>query len=535
MADSIHSIYCTSNLPVYKVNESLTVLIAVAGGKGILTTEDKVYELIEGSAILLPAHCEATLVANLQHPLHFYKLVINTREYSGKVTEGSMIRKSEAVSNTTVHFIPYQPKIVAGVVELYLHRLPERETRHVHNQIVFHQIILHLLDEQETKYTASEQPSMERSITYLENNYSDKITRDGLAEIAGVTGSHYSILFKQTTGYPLSEYLSKLRVNRAKELLISGSGTLREIALKVGYKDEFYLSRRFKQGTGVAPSSYARGLFQKVAVFLSPYASHLLLLGLEPTVIISDSSEYVNTTEIQSPQSINFINTTSSVDQVKSILIENNIELLFAASKHLNEYGLHAEHLRVAAPIVDIPWMELGWKEHLFHMAHVIQKREQAEKWLADFEKEEQAARYLVQQTSVANEILTIFVIKPEELLIYGVRNVGYVMFQSLGLQPHDRIKQLIEKHGDQFHSIPIEMSELADYAGDRLLVIVFPDVKGSTAHSDPIFKSTYWLNLPAVQLNSVHQLEVDDWIPYNPISIRLQLQRAVDLFTGIQ
>jgi AraC-like DNA-binding protein/ABC-type Fe3+-hydroxamate transport system substrate-binding protein len=534
-ADSILSIYSTSNLPLYEINERSTVLIAIASGKGSLQTNDHMYELMEGSVILLPAHTEAAIIANLQHPLHVYKLVISTREQTSSLTAGAMIRKSEAASSSNIQFFPYEPAITASVEELYIHRLPENEIRHVQNQIVFHQIILQLLEGQEAKNASSEKPSMESSISYLENHYSDKITREQLAGIAGVSASHYSILFKQNTGFSPNEYLSRLRVHRAKELLLSGSGTLREIALKVGYKDEFYLSRRFKQQTGAAPSAYNRGSFQRVAVLLTPYACHLLLLELEPAVLISESSEYVNTFGLQPPQTMMFINTTSSAEQVKTSLLENNIELIIAASQHLHHYGLNGEHLRAVAPIVEISWMELGWKEHLRLIAQVIQRSDKAEQWLADFEKEEQAARSLVQQSRAANEIITILVIKPEELLVYGVRNVGCVIYQSLGLQPPARIKQEMEMRGDQFHSIPIEISELADYTGDRILVIVFPDVKGSTAHSETIFKSYYWSKLPAVQHNQVHLLDRDEWIPYNPLSIRLQLQRAVALFTGNQ
>ncbi|MFC5702366.1 helix-turn-helix domain-containing protein [Cohnella faecalis] len=534
-AERIHSLFSTSNLPEYKFNESLTVLIAIAGGEGILKADDQIYELMEGSVILLPAHSDAALIAKRPQPLHAYMLVIGTREQAMSAASGAMIRKSEAASNSTIQMFPHEPAIAAGLEELYIHRSPESEARHVQNQIVFHQIILQLLDRQESKYAASEQPSMERSIAYLENHYSEKITRERLAEIAGVSRSHYSILFKQLTGFTPNEYLSRLRVHRAKELLINGSGTLREIALKVGYKDEFYLSRRFKQQTGEPPSVYNRGSFERVAVWLTPYASHLLLLGLEPAVIISDNSEYVNAAGLQPPQTMIFINADSSVEQVKSVLLDNNVELIIAASQHLQQYGLNAGHMRAVAPIVEISWMEIGWKEHLRLIAQVIQRSERAEQWLADFEKEEQAARSLVQQSEAANEIITILVIKPEELLVYGARNVGYVVYQSLGLQPPAKIKREMEKLGDRLHSIPIEISELADYAGDRILAIVFPDVKGSTAHSEAIFSSSYWNELPAVRRNCVHYLDKDEWIPYNPVSIRLQLQRAAALFAGRQ
>ncbi|OCT16061.1 AraC family transcriptional regulator [Paenibacillus pectinilyticus] len=533
-ADSIHSLYSTSNLRLYKIKESLSVLLAIAGGKGMLRTEEQTYELVEGSVLLLPAHCLASLTADIQQPIHAYKLLISTREQERAMPAGAMIRKSEVLSNADVLFFPYEPAIVANVEELYVHRLPVSEVRHVQNQIKLHQIILQLLENQDEKLATSDQPSMERSIAYLENHYHEKITSEQLAAMAGVSRSHYSILFRKLTIFSPNEYLSRLRVHRAKELLMTGSGSLREIALKVGYKDEFYLSRRFKQHTGTSPSSYIHSEIQRVAVLGIPYASHLLLLGLEPAVTISDSGEYVNTAELE-PQTMMFIDVNSSSEQVKTVLLQANTELIITPKEQLQEYGLDPGYLRVVAPILEISWMELGWKEHLRLIAQAIQKSERAEQWLAAFEKEEQAARLLVQQTAFAKEILTILVIKPEELLVYGARNVGYVMYQSLGLQPPAIIEQEMKKRGDQFHSIPIELSELEQYAGPQILVIIFQDEKGSIAHSESIFNSSYWKQLSAVQQNRVYHLDRDEWIPYNPVSIHLQLQRAVALFTGNQ
>ncbi|AIQ34482.1 AraC family transcriptional regulator [Paenibacillus sp. FSL R5-0345] len=532
-AGSIQSMYGTSNLPRAQIHENLTVLLAVAAGKGSLEVNNLTYELTEGSVILLPANTHAALITNLQQPLHVYKLTIWIQEQTQAIPGGAMIRKSEIASGSNMLLFPYEPAIVSSIRELYLHRLPDRETRHIQNQMLFHQIILQLLEQQEARYTVNEQPSMERSISYLENHFSEKITREYLAAIAGVSSSHYSTLFKQVTGFSQSEYLSRLRVHSAKELLLNGSGTLREIALKVGYKDEFYLSRRFKLQTGASPSGYSRSSFQRVAVMLTPYASHLLLLGLEPAVTISESSEYLNLSDQEPPQSMKFINTNSSAEQIRSLLLEANVELIIAAKEHLEEYGLKAGQLRAVAPIMEISWNEIGWKDQLRLIGRAIQRSERAEQWLNDFEQEELEAREVVQHSTVAKAIVTILVIKPEELLVYGARNVGYVMYQSLGLRAPTLIDNEIKRLGDRFHSISIEVSDLADYAGNRILVIVFPDAKGSTAHTEAIFQSPYWSQLPAVQQKKVQLLDLDDWVPYNPASIRLQLGRAVALFGG--
>lgn len=533
-AANIQSLYTTTNMPTHKMNEPSPVLIGVARGKGILRVNDHAHELAEGNVVLLSAHCHAVLIANAQHPLHAYRLSIHTIEQTASLFVGTMLQKSEITSHTGIKLFPNQSSLVALMEELYIHRSTASEIRHIQNQIIVHQIILQLLKHNDNDPTG-DQPSMERSITYLEDHYMDKISREHLAEIAGVSHSHYSILFKRMTGFSPNEYLSRLRIHRAIELLISGSGALREIAMEVGYKDEFYLSRRFKQHTGTSPSGYNQRTSQRVAVLLPPYASHLLALGVEPAVIIAESNEYVNATELAPPQSITFMNTASTPEQINAALLDNGIELIIAAKQHLDMYELNLAHLRAIAPVVEISWMELGWKEHLRLIAKAVHRSELAEQWLSAFEQEERAARSLVERSTAANEIITILVSKTEGLYVYGARNAGYVLYQSLGLRPPERIRREIDKLGDQFHSIPIELSDLGDYAGDRILVIVYPDANGSSSHSDALFNSTHWHTLPAVQRANVHLLDLDEWIPYNPISIRLQLQRAAALFGSDQ
>ncbi|QOS78058.1 helix-turn-helix domain-containing protein [Paenibacillus sp. JNUCC31] len=533
-ADGIQSLYSTSTMPIHRIHENLTVLLAVSSGKGSLHLENHMYELTDGMVLLIPAKSDVVIQGDPTHPLHIYTLSISTQEQKGSLPMEAMGRSSVLTAGTHIEF--YEPAIAAQLEELYMYRLPGNEVRHMRNQILFHQVLMSLLERMEARYIASEQPSMERSIAFMENHFSEKITTEGLSEIAGVSRSHYSTLFKQLTGFSPIEYLSRLRVHRAKELLINESASLREIALKVGYKDEFYLSRRFKQQTGESPSGYTRQKpFQRVAVWCAPYASHMMLLGLEPTIIISESSEYVSTEGMPSPQTIRFIHSDSSPELVKSALLEANIELIIAANLHLTLNELSPERLRYIAPIAEIPWMELGWKEHLRLIAQAIQRREQAEQWLSEFEREEQQAREAIQQSQIVNETLTILVIKPDSLQIYGIRNVGYVMYQSLGLRPPAKIAQEIQRYGDQFHSISILLSELQDYEGTRMLVIVFPDEKGSKAHSEVIFNSEHWKGLEAVKQNRIYDLEQEEWVPYNPVSIRLQLRRAVSLWTSIQ
>src|SRR5699024_9885682 len=70
---------------------------------------------------------------------------------------------------------------------------------------------------------------------YIEKNYQKDIKAIDVAEAHYITPNYFSLLFKQETGSNYSEYLNKVRINKAKELLLETSNKVFEIAEFVGY------------------------------------------------------------------------------------------------------------------------------------------------------------------------------------------------------------------------------------------------------------------------------------------------------------
>lgn len=82
-----------------------------------------------------------------------------------------------------------------------------------------------------------------------------------LQDVAGEVGmsqSHFSTVFAQETGITFTQYLTALRINKAKELLAATAMRSSEIANAVGYNDAHYFSYLFKKQTGFTPSEYRR-------------------------------------------------------------------------------------------------------------------------------------------------------------------------------------------------------------------------------------------------------------------------------------
>lgn len=91
---------------------------------------------------------------------------------------------------------------------------------------------------------------------YVQEHYAEDITLDVLAEKVYLTRNYLSQIFKQETGENYNNYLTRIRMEKAKELMLSGNYKIFEISQKVGYKNNTYFSQLFKKHTGVNPSEF---------------------------------------------------------------------------------------------------------------------------------------------------------------------------------------------------------------------------------------------------------------------------------------
>jgi two-component system response regulator YesN len=93
---------------------------------------------------------------------------------------------------------------------------------------------------------------------YLENHYTEDISLEDVAEQVNISPQNFSKLIKKTTGFNFIDWLSMLRVKKAKELLTNSNLTVKEVCFMVGYKDPNYFSRIFKKRIGITPSEYVK-------------------------------------------------------------------------------------------------------------------------------------------------------------------------------------------------------------------------------------------------------------------------------------
>lgn len=91
---------------------------------------------------------------------------------------------------------------------------------------------------------------------YIANNYCSDITLEDVSEVVNVSPNYFSKLFKDETGSNFIDYLTTLRIEKAKKLLSDSKQYNKEICYQIGYSDPNYFSRIFKKVVGVTPTEY---------------------------------------------------------------------------------------------------------------------------------------------------------------------------------------------------------------------------------------------------------------------------------------
>jgi two-component system response regulator YesN len=96
--------------------------------------------------------------------------------------------------------------------------------------------------------------------TAADTQYMEPFGIQQLSERMGYSPNYLSALFKQEVGVNFTEYVTKLRIDKAKQLMENPSLKLYEICSMVGYEDENYFSRVFRKYNGMSPSEFREGL-----------------------------------------------------------------------------------------------------------------------------------------------------------------------------------------------------------------------------------------------------------------------------------
>ena len=98
--------------------------------------------------------------------------------------------------------------------------------------------------------------AVKKAMVYIQENYSRDISLDDVSSQVNISPYYFSKIFKDETGENFIEYLTRVRIERANELLVDANISVKEAGIQSGYSDPNYFSRIFKKQMDMTPSEY---------------------------------------------------------------------------------------------------------------------------------------------------------------------------------------------------------------------------------------------------------------------------------------
>lgn len=383
-----------------------------------------------------------------------------------------------------------------------------------------------LLEGKKSERTARPDRTMRTDLAeirdYMARHYHEPLSIGQLAGMAGLKPKYFGDLFKKTYGQSITDYLTDLRISRAKQYLQESDYRLREIAELVGYSDEFYFSRKFKKEIGVPPSAFVRQQKRRIAATSAASIGQLLALDILPVAAPLDSKWtffYYNQyyAQIETHLRVDLMDQESEMDK----LIRSRPDVIIG---HNAMSSVWKESLGRNALTLFIPEEQESWKVQLYEIAGLLGRERQYAEWMQRYRRRAETVRREV-GSSVETDTCLVLRFCRNELYLYSNRGIRDVLFSELGLNPAYELNGMI-------YNEPTTLQEVQALNPQRLLMIICPDA-ATRKHWLALQHTRSWRSLAAVINNEVHQLPSDPWFEYSATAVDRMLEEALLMFTG--
>ncbi|WP_254611222.1 helix-turn-helix domain-containing protein [Paenibacillus sp. JMULE4] len=390
--------------------------------------------------------------------------------------------------------------------------------------IMFQEMIITLFKDTIQEEKSDLQQAIRLTLDYMEQYYPLNITREKLAEMTGLSADYFSRAFKKQVKKSPMKVLTEIRINQAKQLLVQSGESFRSIAQSVGFSDEFYFSRKFKAETGCSPMNYVKKIKYsgKIASLNHQTTGHLIALDIEPYAAIINNA-YPITTRLRNTIAVGHFN--PDLER----LMTAKPDLIVASGSRQVEKSPKERIFNQIAPTITLHFSK-DWRVHFQTIAKIVGKEKEANDWLERYDWKADTIRKQI-KSKIGDETFLIVGIGEGKMCVYGLRNMGSVLYGDLGLAAPKGVSGIA-------HYKEILLEDLLEFDADRILLTSYRH--DGTAHMDQairnevcaLYANKQWHALKAVRNKKVYFMYDSQhlYTSYNPLSHDLFLDKMHQL-----
>ncbi|WP_227793433.1 AraC family transcriptional regulator [Paenibacillus guangzhouensis] len=497
-----------------QLNANLHTLLIFTQGQGELAISDYSYYYSADKCYYVPPRTPCRIVNRYDSSVCVYRITFTAIQ----LHQGAPITFHGNLLPHRNELTAYPFSRLMRMVEM-LGRMHEHhsEIELFHSQLRFQELVGFLF---EHNLHADARPSstqaVEKTIRYMHHHYMTNITVRQLAELAEISPWKYTPIFQELTGKKPLDFLTELRIKRSKELLLSTTAPLREIAHQVGFTDEYYFNRRFRQMTGIAPKQYATSMRRSTRIrdwtghevdvpaepqriiYYGETFGDLIALGIEAVGGIHQVTRHTLYAHL-----VREIQDTGCPLDLKTAM-KLKPDLIIFANADEQQY---ARVSRIAPTVTFNTFAPLD--QRLQTLGNILGKQREAAHWLEAYNAKAEAMWRMLQSDIRPGETATVLIYDHgNHLYVMGTSGFSSSLYHPYGFQAVDRVQAILDA-GLGFAEIP--PASLPDYAGDRIFMLL-PSHPASRLAAEAMMASRLWQRLPAVQNGYVYTIEADSW-----------------------
>ncbi|XID93262.1 ABC transporter substrate-binding protein [Paenibacillaceae bacterium WGS1546] len=354
----------------------------------------------------------------------------------------------------------------------------------------------------------------EQAVQFIETYYNEDLTREQMAERARVSPEHFSRAFRKHTGRTFIDYLTMLRIRSAQcRILVENTG-MNALAHQVGFKEGLYLSRKFKDVVGMSPTAFRRKP-KRVAALNLNHTGILIALGQTPELGVYTSWLEKNKARAHAQSGISL----NPSEHTPSTLYEAVAE---ARPDMIIHYNTATENrsLLPLAPVIELPFRTMSWREQLLLISNLLDKRREAEQWLSRYDEQiDRINRALDERLGPRGTAIVWEIADDKAYACSGSYGRGaHILYGDLGFRPP---RQDMFAHG----YVETAVEELDSYPADHIFMTGMPSCPKSRPYLQRLFHSPRWSKTEAVRSKRLYWLhEPVLFCGYDPLSTQAQL-----------
>jgi AraC-like DNA-binding protein len=245
-------------------------IVYVYSGTGMFFIDSSFYEMMTGDVFLIPRNTIHRAMPHRSEPvtssiLYFSSAILPDISLGDTFSLTAIFEQLRSSKQFRLSLEAADQEHIQLLIEDIRQELEvmQQGSRYA-SMLALHTIILALSRIQSSTYrepsslTATGSPWMKEIVSYIEHNYHSSLSLSLLSQRAHVSPEHFSRVFKQMTGMPLTDYIHTKRILMAKRLLKDSNLSIEVLAEQCGFRSMPHFHRIFKKITGQTPAVYRR-------------------------------------------------------------------------------------------------------------------------------------------------------------------------------------------------------------------------------------------------------------------------------------